>query len=321
MGAAQSLYGRHFVYMNHASLFTGIGGFDLAAEWMGWKNIFQVEINPFCQKVLQHHFPKAKLYEDITDADFRCYRQRIDILSAGMPCQPFSNAGKRRATEDPRFLWQEVHRAIREIAPTYILFENVAGLLTAESGLVFQRILSDMEGEGYQTERLLLPATAKGAPHKRYRLFIIAYANDCRTSNDHRKSAGKAKEVRQYSQRDVFRPPCSSKSSTYSDSGCCGYEKKEIQTGRKTTYNGCERDPGSPRRADWFENFPTEPPICSRNDGFSKRLDRITFPKWQRESIAAYGNAVVPPLIFEIFKQIANLDSHFGYSTQQNNKS
>lgn len=89
--------------MTHASLFSGIGGFDLAAEWAGWTNAFNCEIDPFCRKILKYHFPDAEQYGDIRTADFTIWRDRIDVLTGGFPCQPFSLAGKRKGTEDDRY--------------------------------------------------------------------------------------------------------------------------------------------------------------------------------------------------------------------------
>jgi hypothetical protein len=115
--------------MTHGSLFSGIGGFDLAAEWMGWENIFHCEWNPFGQKVLKHHFPNSISYNDITKTDFTIHRGTIDILTGGFPCQPYSLAGKRKGKEDSRHLFPEMLRAIREIQPSWIVGENVLGII------------------------------------------------------------------------------------------------------------------------------------------------------------------------------------------------
>lgn len=160
--------------MNHASLFSGIGGFDLAAEWMGWENIFNCEWDTYCQQILKQHFPNAKQHGDITKTDFNVYRGQIDILTGGFPCQPFSQAGKRKGTEDDRYLWPEMLRAIREIKPTYIVGENVGGLVTWDNGLVLEQVLSDLENEGYEAGAYIIPACAVNASHRRDRVWIIA---------------------------------------------------------------------------------------------------------------------------------------------------
>lgn len=163
--------------MRHGSLFSGIGGFDLAATWLGWTNVLQVELDPFCTKILARHFPDTARFTDIKDFDGRPYRGRIDVLSGGFPCQPFSTAGKRRGKDDARYLWPEMLRVIREVQPTYVLGENVPGFLPS----AHEQVCVDLEGEGYTVGTLLLPALAVGAPHLRDRVWVLAYAagEDC----------------------------------------------------------------------------------------------------------------------------------------------
>jgi len=125
--------------MRHGSLFSGIGGFDLAAEWMGWDNIFHCEWMPFPRQVLHYHFPKSLSYEDITKTDFTIHQGSIDILTGGFPCQPYSSAGKRLEKDDERHLWPHMLRAIQEIEPSYVVGENVRGLTNWNGGVVFER--------------------------------------------------------------------------------------------------------------------------------------------------------------------------------------
>jgi len=165
--------------MTHASLFSGIGGFDLAAEWAGLENVFQVEIDPFCQKVLTKNFPNVQRFTDIKQFDGTPFRGTIDVLSGGFPCQPFSQAGKRQGTEDDRYLWPEMLRVIREVQPQWVVGENVAGLITWNNGMVFEQVCSDLEAEGYEVQPLVIPARAVNAPHKRERLWIIAADANC----------------------------------------------------------------------------------------------------------------------------------------------
>jgi DNA (cytosine-5)-methyltransferase 1 len=110
--------------MNHASLFSGIGGFDLAAREVGWNNVFQCEIDPFCQSVLKYYFPKTVLYEDIKRTDSTSWKGKIDVLTGGFPCQPFSVAGQRKGADDDRYLWPEMLRVIRETRPLWVIGEN-----------------------------------------------------------------------------------------------------------------------------------------------------------------------------------------------------
>ena len=163
--------------MTHGSLFSGIGGFDLAAEWMGWDNKFHCEWNEFGQKVLKYYWPNAELFTDITKSDFTKYADKIDVLTGGFPCQPYSLAGKRLGKEDDRHLWPEMLRAIREIEPRWVVGENVFGLVNWNGGLVFNEVQADLEAEGYEVFPYVLPAASVGAPHKRDRIFFVAYSN------------------------------------------------------------------------------------------------------------------------------------------------
>ena len=140
--------------MNHGSLFSGIGGFDLAAEWAGWNNTFHCEWNPFGQKVLKHHFPNSISYNDITKTNFSIHEGNIDILSGGFPCQPYSTAGLRKGKEDERHLWPQMLRAIREIKPSWVVGENVRGLINW--------------GGGWYSTRCKLTWKLKGTKYSRY---------------------------------------------------------------------------------------------------------------------------------------------------------
>ena len=188
--------------MTHASLFSGIGGAEIAATWMGWTNIFHCEINPFGRKVLEYWYPNSTSYEDITKTDFSEWRGRVDVLTAGFPCQPFSVAGQRKGADDDRYLWPQVVRAVREIRPAWVVGENVAGILTmvqpgeevevgsgstlfdenhlyrTEQQYVLETVCQDLEREGYSVQPFVIPACAVGAPHRRDRVWIIAHRAD-----------------------------------------------------------------------------------------------------------------------------------------------
>jgi DNA (cytosine-5)-methyltransferase 1 len=166
--------------MRHGSLFSGIGGFDLAAEWMGWENVFHCEWMEFPRKVLDYHFPDADSHIDICKTDFTKYANTIDIISGGFPCQPFSLAGKRKGTDDERYLWGEMLRAIQEIKPRFVIAENVFGITNIDGGLVFQQVCLDLENEGYEVQPFIIPAAAKNAPHRRDRCWFIANRKDIR---------------------------------------------------------------------------------------------------------------------------------------------
>lgn len=161
--------------MRHIDLFAGIAGFSLAARW-AWgdehETVAFVERDPFCQKVIARNFPGARIHSDIRDFDATQYRGTIDLLTGGAPCQPFSVAGKQQGVADERHLWPEMERVIRECRPTFVIFENVPGIRASAADLV----LSDLEEAGYTARAFVVGAWAVGAPHKRDRVWIVAYS-------------------------------------------------------------------------------------------------------------------------------------------------
>jgi len=170
--------------LTHGSLFSGIGGFDLAAEWMGWDNKFHCEWNEFGQKVLHHYWPNAESFTDITKTDFTKYANKIDILTGGFPCQPYSSAAKRKGKEDERHLWPQMLRAIREVSPSFVVGENVRGLTNWNGGMVFEEVCAELESYGYQVAPVIIPACAVGAPHRRERVWFVAYAPSVRNNTE-----------------------------------------------------------------------------------------------------------------------------------------
>ena len=171
-------------------MFSGIGGFDLAAEWMGWENVFHCEWMEFPRKVLDYHFPDADSHIDICKTDFTKYANTIDILTGGFPCQPFSLAGKRKGTDDERYLWGEMLRAIQEIKPRFVIAENVFGITNIDGGLVFQQVCLDLETEGYEVQPFIIPAAAKNAPHRRDRCWFIATNSNCNDGRSTNRESG-----------------------------------------------------------------------------------------------------------------------------------
>jgi DNA (cytosine-5)-methyltransferase 1 len=292
--------------MRHGSLFSGIGGFDLAAEWMGWENVFHCEWNPFGQKVLHHYWPQAIQYHDITKTDFTIHRGRIDILTGGFPCQPYSMAGKRLGKEDERHLWPEMLRAIREIAPRYVVGENVLGLTNWNGGLVFDEVHSDLESAGYEVQAVVIPAAAVNAPHGRDRVWFVA-KNTMRSGCTHGEPEQERTGVRE--QRNT----CTGSSDGFYLSEGLTADTCHQRLERREEFGGIggsgkerNKQPAGRIRTDW-QNFPTQSPICGGDDGLPIELDGITFSKWRNESIKAYGNAVVPQVVFQIFKAIENI--------------
>jgi DNA (cytosine-5)-methyltransferase 1 len=284
--------------LKHIGLFEGIGGFSLAAKWMGWDTIAWCEIEPFCQKVLNYHFPSAKQHNDIKTTDFAIYRGKCDLLTGGFPCQPYSISGKRKGKEDNRHLWPEMHRAIREIQPRWVVAENVYGLINWNRGMVFNEVQTDLEASGYEVWPYVLPACAVGAPHRRDRVWFISRLISDSNNNGFRF----AKEFEKRLENNGNRISLNDFNSFY-DTGDAS-DTQRIRSSRqeyRQTKSGqfTEKNTG----IEW-QNFPTQSPVCSRDDGLSDRLDGITFPKWRNESIKAYGNAIVPQVAYEIFKAI-----------------
>ena len=195
--------------MRHGSLFSGLGGFDLAAEWMGWENVFHCEWMEFPRKVLDFYWPNADSHIDICKTDFKKYANKIDILTGGFPCQPFSMAGKRKGTNDERYLWGEMLRAIQEIKPKFVIAENVFGITNIDGGMVFEQVCLDLENEGYEVQSFIIPAAAKNAPHRRDRCWFIAYANGTTTKHDRRADTTKKGEIWGNEKRNVFGELCS----------------------------------------------------------------------------------------------------------------
>jgi DNA (cytosine-5)-methyltransferase 1 len=289
--------------MNHISLFSGIGGFDLASEWMGWNNIASCEINPFGRKVLNHYWPDALHHNDVHTFTKELLNEKIKnwnsndlILTGGFPCQPYSVAGKRKGTEDDRHLWPEMLRVIQEVQPRWIVGENVRGLVNWNGGVVFDEVQFDLETIGYEVQSFILPACSKNAPHRRDRLWIVAYSDGANKGNDVGTNERTAKKIRGENAGNVSFKFSSVGNVTDSDG-----------EGSRGMHKAGEKESGFNRETSFsigFENFPTKSPICGGNDGISFELDGITFPKWRNESIKAYGNAVVPQVVFEIFKTI-----------------
>jgi DNA (cytosine-5)-methyltransferase 1 len=168
--------------LTHFSLFSGIGGMDLAAEWAGFETIGQCEKDPYCQRILEKHFPQTQRFDDIRNLSADTLRdagiQCPTVLSGGFPCQPFSVAGKRKGKEDDRFLWPEMLRVVSELRPTWIVGENVAGI----AGMALDDILNELEYCQYSARAFIFPAASVGALHRRDRCFIVAHSDDSSTS-------------------------------------------------------------------------------------------------------------------------------------------
>ena len=379
--------------MRHGSLFSGIGGFDLASQWMGWENVFHCEWMDFPRKILEYYWPDAESFTDITKTDFTKYENTIDIISGGFPCQPFSMAGKRKGKEDERYLWDEMLRAIREIKPKFVVAENVSGLVSIDEGMVLNKVITDLETEGYETQSFIIPACSINAPHRRDRIYIIGFKlnatnTECerlegydrqrKGCTEHRGNEGVFFGTENkfnatnthgngFEQCDntyvesttvpwinalchshesngngVTSNTTSKRSGELEEENTSGKDRqpnnnsevgnqgidtnthgdrlqgsvqpksthKQRRSGQKNTSSEYLHSYGEPNlQGQRWGNFPAQSPVCSRNDGISDRLDDITFSKWRAESIKGYGNAVVPQVVYELFKIIEELNN------------
>lgn len=320
--------------LTQLELFAGIGGFGLAGHWAGIETVCQVEIDPFCQKVLQKNFPNAKRYADVKKFDGKPWRGAVDIISGGFPCQPYSAAGKRLGKEDERHLWPEMLRIIREVRPRWIVGENVFGLVNWSGGLVFDEVQSDLESEEYEVQAFVLPAAAVNAPHRRDRVWFVAYAggNGSVTpkvrqgmgkGND-RNKAGE-NEAEQFAGRSgadagatanttnsalhirhEFAKIRGWKNEAEQVGVGCNLAANTSKTRRKefgsSTFTG---DMGFPswRNIENWNEWTLEPPICGVDDGVPERLD-----KNRNKRIGALGNAIVPQVAYQIFKSIVEYE-------------
>jgi DNA (cytosine-5)-methyltransferase 1 len=227
--------------MTHLDLFSGIGGFALAAQWAGFQTIGFSEIDPYCSKILKQHWPDIKNYGDIRTADFTDVGD-VDLLTGGFPCQPFSVAGKKKGREDDRHLWPEMLRVIAQVKPARIVGENVTGII----GMELDNVLSDLESIGYATWPIIVPACAVDAPHQRKRVWILA-------------DSGRKCSRPEKSGRNEERPSVQS-------IGCCqNVSNSEINKrrifNRNSKANGCK--------------WPVEPPICRVANGIPNRSHRL----------------------------------------------
>lgn len=286
--------------LTHLSLFSGIGGLDLAAEWAGLETVGQCEFADYPTKVLEKHWPNVPRWRDVRELTGESFRERtglqtVTVISGGFPCQPHSLAGKRKASADERDLWPEYRRVVSEIRPQWVVAENVPGLLSSEDGRFFRGILRDFAELGFDVGWCTYPAAWVGAIHKRERIGLAAHHNNTGDAAQPNKSFanGEASCV----EREHSQPKSDGQATANSDTngyGLQGVQSKAIQ--RKpvlplyTTARSLEE---WNRRCNEFE-----PKLLRNFDGVSRGAYRLK----------CLGNAVVPQQFYPIFQAIADIE-------------
>ena len=333
-------------------LFSGIGGFSLAAQWC-WGDELEIvafcEIDKFCQKVLRKHWPNVPIIEDVRDVKIiqdpikaingrteTTRRQtinwnsgstsnlrNINLLTGGFPCQPFSVAGKRKGKEDNRFLWPEMFAVIKEIRPCWVVAENVAGIIR----MALDDCLSDLEGEGYSTQAIIIPACAVNAPHRRDRVWIVAYTKQScgrgrfseRLSNSDGKTTRTESESLQSRNRQTYSGDIKQGSQDVADS-FINSEGTPYPQGSNEGWSNGQQDNGNCMGNDFgngsqtFGWWSTEPSMGELVNGLSNRLVRFRgrvakgIPD-RVNKLKALGNSVIPQIAYQIFKAIKEIEN------------
>jgi len=306
--------------VKHLDLFSGIGGFALAARWAGFETVAFCEKNDYCRDVLRKHWDNVPMYEDIRRVTGdRLKRNGIeaDIITGGFPCQPFSVAGKRGGKGDDRYLWPEMLRIIQEMEPAWVIGENVRGIVNME----LDQVLADLEDNGYSTESFVIPACAVNAPHRRDRVWIVA---NSRRSLRQRAEFGTANEnetvggVANKSKRSNS-PSASDVADTNGEPArveehrsrrqkreFTGTPQSEIlrQTDGTISSKGAgtsrENAPDTEHRQPAKNWWATEPNVGRVAHGIPGRVDRLK----------GLGNAVVPQIPFYFFEIIKKIESN-----------
>jgi DNA (cytosine-5)-methyltransferase 1 len=264
--------------MTFGSLFAGIGGFDLGFERAGMLPLWQVEIDDYCTRVLEKHWPNVKRYRDVRECG-KHNLESVDVVCGGFPCQPHSHAGKRKGAEDDRDLWPEFKRIIDELRPRWVVAENVPGIRTT----ILDAVLSDLEGMGYAWETAIIPACAVDAPHRRDRVWIVANSNAVRCGRWTHDERQRAPERNGTKGAGSYVADTESRTS---GAGLC-QSKQGRQRGRRSG-NG---------------NIPSgfwvpEPDVGRVAHGVPSRVDRLR----------SLGNAVVPQVTEFIGRLIVEVD-------------
>lgn len=292
----------------HLSLFTGIGGLDIAAEWAGFETVGQCEWADYPTKVLEKHWPDVPRWRDIRTLTKESFYERtglrtVDVISGGFPCQPFSVAGKRRGKEDDRYLWPEMLRVISELRPAWVVGENVAGIVN----MALDQVYADLENEGYSVQSLIIPACAVDAPHRRDRCAIVAWDANRRDRDawaereveerENAEPAGICDDVSTEKAQPERR--CDVLSDT-DNRGRSLWRDGELPAVEETATSWADH---RGRAAEYVtgEWWPAEPDVGRVANGVPSRVDRLK----------CLGNAVVPQQFYPIFQAIADIERGF----------
>ena len=304
-------------------LFSGIGGFSLGAEANGIPTVAFVEKDPFCQKVLRKHWSNTPIISDIRTVKGEDYEtDGVTIVSGGFPCQPFSQAGKRKGTDDDRYLWDETLRVVTETKPRWFIGENVDGLVNIQDGMVLRQVQDDLEKEGFQVQCLVVPASGIGAWHQRKRVWIIGHnvsntigelSDGCSGTTRHSESELKgmvSDEAKNWNKVWSKTERCDQQTGlrgNVSDTTVKGLERHGTQSSdlqeSKERQNNSDR--GSQGQHTWWQ---TESKLRGIPHGISYELD-----KDRANRIKALGNSIVPQIAYQLFKSIVTVtkeDNH-----------
>lgn len=305
--------------LTHLSLFSGIGGLDLAAEWAGFKSVGQCEWADYPTKILEKHWPDVPRWRDICTLTKESFYERtglrtVDLISGGFPCQPFSVAGQRRGAEDDRYLWPEMLRVIQGLRPTWVIGENVAGI----ANMALDTVLSDLEALGYACQAFIIPACAVDAPHRRDRCAILAY------SMRDRSTTGLADTQRGETLADTYSCPkrddcldqrqAAGKINSPADTSIFGRTKEIVCNANGGDMPRLDRW-GQPQRLEKRCGGAAQPGLGGVVDGLSYWMDEpagvprvATGIKKRADRLKCLGNAVVPQQFYPIFKAIAEIE-------------
>jgi len=275
--------GRMQERLTHLDLFSGIGGFALAARWAGMNTIGFSEIDPYATAILKRHWPDVPNYGDIRNIR----GVRADVVTGGFPCQPFSVAGQQRGAEDDRHLWPEMLRVIEDARPSWVIGENVPGII----GMALDDVLSDLEARGFAAWPLVIPAVGVNARHRRERVWIVAHAE--RLSR--REPAAHPDEAQgplHPAEREESAPRAGSSGEAVADSARQRERKQADQANAFATCWDTWQESGG---GSWWR---TEPELGRVADGIPNRVDRLR----------GLGNAIVPQVAFPLLDAIAALE-------------